>query len=50
VAICLERSANDLHMAKLMPLLSYHLLLHEKSDWFNLSGDGLPTLSWKTDR
>jgi len=28
VVICLERGANDLHMAKLMPLPPHHLLLH----------------------
>jgi len=28
VVICLEQSANDLHMVQLMPLPPYHLLLH----------------------
>jgi len=26
--VCLERSANDLHMIKLVPLPPHHLLLH----------------------
>jgi len=33
-----------------MPLPPYHLLLHWNPDWFNLSGAGLPRLSWKRDR
>jgi len=28
VVICLERSANDLHMVQLMPLLPHHLWFH----------------------
>jgi len=27
VVICLEQSANDLHMVQLMPLLPHHILL-----------------------
>ena len=45
--ICLERGADDLHMVQLMQLPPRHLLLHIKPDWFNLSGAGLPGLSWK---
>jgi len=36
-----------LHMFQLMPLPPRHLLLHQNPDWFNLSGAGLPRLSWK---
>jgi len=47
-----ERGANDLHIIQLMPLPSYHLLLQQNPEWFNLSGAGLPTLwlSWKKGR
>jgi len=45
MVICLEQGANDLHMVWLMPL--HHLLLHLNPEWFNLSGAGLPSLSWK---
>jgi len=47
VVICLKRGANDLHMVQLTPLPPGHLLLHWNPDWFNLSGAGLPRLSWK---
>jgi len=30
-----------------MPLTLHHLLLYSNPDWFNLSGVGLPRLSWK---
>jgi len=30
--ICLQRAANDLHMAQLMPLPADHLLLHYNPD------------------
>jgi len=36
-------------MVQLMPLPPHCLLLHESSDWFNLSGAGLPRLSRKRD-
>ena len=45
--ICLQRAANDLHMAQLMPLPADHLLLHYNPDQFSLSGASLPRLSWK---
>jgi len=48
--IWLERAANDLHMVQLMPLPLHHLLLRSNTDWFNLSGAGLPRLTWKRDR
>ena len=47
MVFCLEQGANDLHMVQLMPLPPHHLLLHSNSDWFKLSGAGLPRLSWK---
>jgi len=47
MAICLEQSANYLHMVQLMPMLPYHLLLDENPKWFNLSHAGSPKLSWK---
>jgi len=47
MVICLERGANDLHMVQLTPLPPDHLLLHQNPNWFNLSGAGLPRLSWK---
>jgi len=28
MVICLEQSANDLHMVQLMPLSPHHLMLH----------------------
>jgi len=34
VVICLERSANDLHMVQLMPLSPHHLLLQENPERF----------------
>ena len=36
VVICLERSANDLHMVQVMPLPPCHLLLHQNPEWFIL--------------
>jgi len=48
--ICLERGANDLYMVPQMPLPPHHLLLRQNPDWFNLSGAGLPRLSWKRGR
>jgi len=39
-----------LHMVKLMPLPPHRLLLRYNPDWFNLSGAGLPRLSWKRGR
>jgi len=50
VVIGLEQGANDLQMILLMPLPPRHLLLHQNPDWFNLSGTGLHTLSWKRRR
>ena len=50
MVICLEQGADDLQVVQLMPLPPHHLLLHEKPDWFNLSGAGLPRLSWKSRR
>ena len=47
VVICLEWGATDLHMVQLMPLPPHHLLLHYSPEWFNLSGAGLHSLSWK---
>jgi len=41
----LERGAND--MVQLMPMPHHHLLLQLNSEWFTLSGAGLPRLSWK---
>jgi len=40
------RDANDLHMVQLMPLPPI-ASLHWNPGWFNLSGAGLPRLSWK---
>jgi len=34
MVICLERGANDLHVAQLMPLPPYHLLLQQNPEWF----------------
>jgi len=50
VVICLGRGA-DLHMAQLLPL-PLTISCFSKSrlvlpEWFCLSGDGLPRLSWK---
>ena len=48
--ICLERGAHGLHMVHLMPLHQKNLIvscLILNPDWFNLSGTGLPMLSWK---
>ena len=36
MVICLERSANDLHMVQLMPLPPRHLLLQQNPEWFIL--------------
>ena len=36
MVICLERSANDLHMVQLMPLAPHHLLLQQNPEWFIL--------------
>jgi len=47
--ICLQCGANDLHVVQRMPLPPHHLLLHLNPDWFNLSGAGLPGMSWKSD-
>ena len=51
MTICLERSADRLHMAQLMPLhpKPHRLLPHLglNPDWFYLSGTGLPRLSGK---
>ena len=33
---CLKQSANDLHIVQLMPLPSWHLLLHWNREWFIL--------------
>jgi len=41
----MDRSANDLHMFQLMPLPPHHLLLHCKSEWFDLLIPGFPV--WK---
>jgi len=30
-----------------MPLPLHHLLLQQNPEWFNVSGAGLPGLSWK---
>ena len=48
MVICLERGANDLHMVKLTPLPSHHLLLISRMVY--LSDAGLPRLSWKEGR
>jgi len=47
MVICLECGSRDLHMVHLMPLPPHRLLLHYNPEWFNLSGAGLPRLSWK---
>jgi len=47
MVISLQRCANDLHMAQLMPLPYRHILLHYNPDWFNLSAASLPRLCWK---
>ena len=49
MAICLQGGADCLHMVQLMPLPSHtpSSLASFKSDWFYLSGTGLPRLSWK---
>jgi len=47
LVICLERSANDLHIVQLMPLPPCFVLLHWNPEWFNLSGAGLCSLCWK---
>jgi len=44
MVICLDRGVNDLHVVQLMSLPPHHLLL---PDCFNLSGAGLPRLSWR---
>jgi len=49
VVICVERSANDLHMIQLMPLPPNHVLLCQNTDWINLSGAGLPRLFWRKE-
>jgi len=46
--VCLERGSSDLHMVQLMQLPPYCLLVHQNPEQFNLSGSGLPRLSWKT--
>ena len=33
--VCLEHSANDLHVVQLMPLPPNYLLLRENPEWFN---------------
>jgi len=50
VVICRERSANDSHMVKMMPLPPQRLLLHYNPDWFNVSGAGLPWFCRKRGR
>jgi len=50
LVICLEWSADDLHMVQMIPLPARHLLLHPNPEWFNLSGAGLRRLSWKRGR
>jgi len=47
MVMCQQQGEDYLHMVQLMPLPCYHLLLHENSDWFNLSVAGLTSLSWK---
>jgi len=42
MVICLEQDASDLYMVQLMPVPPCHLLLHQISEWLNLSGAGLP--------
>ena len=46
VVVCLERSANDLHMGQLIPLPPHHLFLRYNPEWLCLSGTGLLRLSW----
>ena len=50
VVICLERSANDLHMVQLMPLPPIISRFIKIQNWFCLSGTGLLKLSWKRGR
>ena len=50
VIICLERGADCLHMVRLMPPPSQNPIISCLSDWFYLSGTGLPRLSWKRGR
>jgi len=52
VVICLERGADCLHMVQLMPLnhKTPSTLTRINPDWFQLSGTGLPRLSWKRGR
>jgi len=33
LVICLKQGANDPHMDQLMPLPTYHLLLHKNAEW-----------------
>jgi len=47
---CLKQGTNDVHIVQLIPLPPHRLLLHWNPDWFNLSGAGLPRLSWKRGR
>jgi len=46
VVICLKRGANDLHMVQMMTATPSSLA-PVKSGLINLSGAGLPRLSWK---
>jgi len=46
MVICLEKSANDLHMVQLMPLPPPSSLAPVKSGMVYLSGAYLPRLSW----
>ena len=36
MVICLQRSANDLNMVRLMPLPPHHLLHQQNPEWFIL--------------
>jgi len=47
MVICLQRGANDLYIVQLMPLPPHHTLLQWNPEGFNLSGAGIPSLSWK---
>ena len=50
MVICLEQGADELHVVLLLPLPPHRLLLYSYPEWFNLSGAGLPRLSWKGGR
>jgi len=47
MVICLQQGANYFHVVQLIATATWPHLSSLKSKWFDLSGAGLPTLSWK---